>query len=321
MAANKTMRHEFVIMTVLDAVRILEQQSDLSPKNPIITKTLTNLVKTLTDDYTPEEEHLILNDPRVLNMRQRLLDRLSHAEAEMERFWTECFLRHDNLSCADLEKFWYWENYDKLVDKEIEEIPIADTYQDYEAHRGSRLAWTHRRSAAPSKGAAFVGSGSLPLSAIIFHLKTGMPVTCVDSDHDACRKAAKLLKKLGLSEKIKTLHADGTEVDYQRYSTVFIASLIPNEQKNDIIARVRSVKNPCFIAVRSAERLHTLLYEPFNPDEGNAAKCRQISKTTHDTDVINTTYVMLHEQQRSLLPMRGTRMKVRAHKYGWGNVP
>lgn len=307
---KKQMRHEFTIMTVLDAVRILENNEDLSPKNPVINTTLTNLVKTLTDEYTPEEEELILGDPRVIHMRGRLLNRLSRAEAEMERFWTECFLRNDSLSCQDLESFWYWDNYAKLVDKEIEHLPA----ESYGTQADSSLAWTHRRTADPHKGAAFVGAGSLPLSAIIFHLKTGQPVTCIDSDEDATRKAAKLLKKLGLDQ-VKALHADGGDVDYKRFGTVFLASLIPNEEKHSMIGRIRTVQNPCFIAVRSAERLHTLLYDPFDPEEGQASHCRPLGKTEHDAEVINTTYVMLHEQQRNLLPLDGTKKAVRAHKY------
>lgn len=273
----KPLRHEFLIRTVLDAVDTLKRNNDRSPENPVINTTLTNLVGTITALYSREEEQLVLGDPRILDVREELLEYLAQAEGEMEKYWTREFLSRDTLSQDDLKDFWYWDNYEKLVDKEMQKLPLSEN------------------GAATPLRAAFVGSGSLPLSAIIFHQKTGIPVTCIDNDPEACDKAEALFAALGIGDKLETQHVNGGDARYDSYDLVFIASLIPDDEKHNIIQQIRDMPHPCLVAVRSAERLHTLLYEPFAPDRDSAGQCRQLGKTDHDAEVINTTYIMHHD--------------------------
>lgn len=263
-----SLRSEFVIQTVIKALDTLGRETDLSPRNNTINKTLTNLVKTLASTYELTEEAEILSDPRVQKARPRLLEKLSIAEAEMEKFWSDHFLGKDTLEVEDLKGFWYWDCYEKLVDKEIACLPAEKATAD--------------------SSAVFIGAGALPLSAVILHQKTGMTVTCVDSDPDACRKADALFQKLGLND-MRVICADGEDLNYNRFDTAFVASLVPQEGKDLIIEEIRNSKTETLLAVRSAERLHSLLYDPFNEASPNLSSWNFINRTAHDSQVINTT--------------------------------
>ncbi len=265
------LRTEFVIATVLEVLDVLCRESDLSPRNGIINSTLTHLVETLagTFEFLEEEYRAVLSDPRIEKARPLLLEKLSVAEAEMEKYWTDRFLAKDSLTTEYLKEFWYWSCYESLVDLEMACLP-PDAFE-------------------PGRGAAFIGAGALPLTAIILHLKTGMRVACIDNDPEACDKAEALIAKLGLSDAMPVIRAAGEYLDYDDYGTVFVASLVPDAAKKKIIDIIADSPNPVFTAVRSAERLHTLLYEPFEPAGRDMEGHKFFTKTLHNPATINTT--------------------------------
>lgn len=264
------LRTEFIVKTVLEALDVLCRETDLSPRNAPINEALSRLVATLAGIYDFTEEQQVLADPRVAQARPQLLEKLSQAEGEMEKFWAEHFLSKESLTYEDLKEFWYWDCYENLVGQEMDCLPPEAVDSE--------------------RGAVFVGAGALPLTAIILHVKSGMPVTCVDRDPDACAKAAALCSKLGLTG-MHIVCADGEDVDYGQFSTVIVASLVPNPAKEAIMQSVSSNQTPAFLAVRTAERLHTLLYEPFEPGAKTMESYRPFSRTVHNPQTINTTLV------------------------------
>lgn len=262
------MRTEFVIKTVLNAADTLLTESDLSPRNRKINDALTLLVGTLSESYHSGEERVILNDPRIKAIRPKMLEKLAIAEGEMEKYWADRFNARPQLDLKGLRDFWYWQNYEDLAGGEIKQMP--------------------KLSLADGESIAFVGSGALPLTAIILHEKTGLPVTCVDNDPKACDDARKLVKKLGLEDNIRIVEADGRTHDYADNPVVFVASLVP--QKEAVIDRIRETSGrTAHIAVRSAERLHTLLYEPVDEELLELSGCDYRARTPHDPKTINTT--------------------------------
>jgi precorrin-6B methylase 2 len=264
------MKSEFLIKAVLDATETLAKNYDRSPHNPIITDTLTRLVSLLADDYNGKTKKRVLKDPRVHNVKPRLLSYLSEAEAEMEKFWADAFLSREHIDLSSLQDFWYIDNYENLVDKEIDSLSAKGGKANKETH------------------IAFIGSGALPLTAIIYHLKTGAPVTCIDLDPAAVEKSQTLLDRLGLKQ-VKTLKANGSDLNFDEYNQVFIASLVPNENKKTIIKKINETNKDILIAVRSAEGLSTLLYEPINEKSDGYKETHFIAKTDTDKSVINTT--------------------------------
>ena len=281
------LKSEFIIQTVLNALETLTSENDLSPRNPVINKTLSHLVHTLASTYEYSEETAALKDPRIRQARPHLLEKLSKAEAEMEKYWADYFGEKETIGIEDLKEFWYWDNYEELVDRELDNFPKDAT----------------------DHSIAFIGSGALPLTAIIMHLKTGCPVTCVDSDYDACEKSQALIDKLGL-ENVHVLHAEGNAPRYNSFSTVIIASLIPQDQKDEIVGKLKQDKSSVYVAVRSAERLHSLLYEPVNTEK-QFSELDYLGKTKQDSSVINTTLVFSNKSsvQQEIGPQRTHRFE------------
>lgn len=270
-----SIRAEFLIETVMKAHHVLVTEQDLSPKNPKINDTLSALVGMITKTYTVGEEKQALADPRLQSVRAALLDKLSTAEGEMEKYWADYFLDKDDLSIEDLKEFWYWQNYVDLTSLEVSEFPVSKNDKQH---------------------AAFVGAGALPLTAIIYHLQTGNPITCIDNDPEACEKSTRLLDRLRLTE-MSVLCADGAAVDYDAFDTVFIASLVTNGKKDATIEKIKSSQTETLIALRSAERLHTLLYEQYEENNPAMDNCYFVGKTRHTPDVINTTLIYKSESK------------------------
>lgn len=258
----------YAIRCITDAHKTLNSETDLSPSNPKINTALSTLVQCLSKDYTMQEEALILGNEKIKNIQERLTEKLSIAEGEMERYWTEKFCKEENLSMRDLKSFWYWDNYASLVDGEL--ACIAGKKPAFEGN----------------ENIAFVGSGALPLTAILFHQKTGLPVTCIDRDPAACRNAEQLLDRVGLSSGISVECAEGQRYDYGRHDVVLIASLVPD--KDSVLSRIHDTGKECLVGMRSVEHLHVLLYKPVT-NIVEADNRRYVGKTEYDPSVINTT--------------------------------
>lgn len=259
---NSKLKDEFIIANVVNAFKILENSDDLSPNNPVINKVLGSLVKTLSHDHMISSDSNILDDDRIKKIHGKLLEKLSISESEMEKFWAKIFINKENLKLDDLQSFWYWNNYQEIIDYEIKHIDNSNT------------------------DIAFLGSGPLPLSPIIMYLKTGKNITCIDNDREACELSQKIIDKLGLNHKIKIVNQDAIDHKYSKYDLVFIASLIPN--KEDLVHKISKNSNPD-IAIRSCEKLHRILYKEVDKNIGKKDGYKLNSKTSYKPNIINTT--------------------------------
>jgi len=79
----------------------------------------------------------------------------------------------------------------------------------------------------------FIGGGVCPLSAILIHRSTGAKVTVMDNDRDCVSKASEVVERLGLSENIKLLHADGgdSELSLDGYTVIHLALQVTPVEK------------------------------------------------------------------------------------------
>ncbi|MEM7621193.1 MAG: nicotianamine synthase family protein, partial [Pseudomonadota bacterium] len=220
------------IENLLRVYSLLENQKDLSPNNDIVNFSLKKLVhniicwqqeeSTLIEDIRDNAEHLLLHLPALC----------ARAECEMEKWWCRKILSGQE----DLEAFWYYENYQNLIDAELDLLSdqvITDI--------------------------VFLGSGALPLSAILLAQQNDdLRVKCIDYDIYACDLAKRLIKKLKLDRRIEVCTKNSDNYIPQSDELIICASLLKSKNiyykfyKHDIHN----------IIVRDVEGLYQLLYTP-----------------------------------------------------------
>lgn len=144
--------------------------------------------------------------------------------------------------------------------------------------------------------ALFIGSGPVPVSAILLHEYLGVPVDCADVDPDAVAQSRTLLERLSLKDQIRVALTDGAAVDASRYDMVLIALLA--KPKAEILAQVsKSARPDCRIICRTSLGLRTIVYEPMNPAED--LKCFRVADrrpALHHGDTISSLLLARHEQ-------------------------
>ncbi len=261
------MRKDDLVACVLTAHDVLYGETDLSPRNPAVNDALSALVRGILEGCPPDDVADVLEEPRVRAIRGDLIRRLAVAEGEMEQCWGETFCARDSLAPTDFRDFIYWDCYRHLVGAELGILP-----PDLGLEKGQSIA--------------FVGAGPLPLSAIIMHLSTGRKVTCIDRDPRACSLACELCRKGGLTG-IAVTCADGADYDYANSPIVFIASLVPEKAK--VMRCIRERCPRACVALRSAEGLCSLLYDPVDETELVAMGCGFLGRTGYNPQIINTT--------------------------------
>lgn len=288
---------ELAVTAVKDAYSVLMKENDLSPNNPCVNDTLGRLVRTLSDDYSHDEILHVLRNPCIKSMRSRMLEKLSLAEGQMELYWSCKMGRKPEITQSDLESFWYWKNYHDLVAEEARYFPL-EMY-------------------APNESICLVGAGPLPLTAIVLLQEIGKKVTCVDIDAAACHAAERFIFKAGLKESINVVCTDGAQYNYRLHPHVLLASLVPN--KGEVIRRIYETSDNPSIAIRSAERLHTLLYDPVDETDPELAKCSLSFRTAYKPDIINTTLFYQAVQGPDWNKDKTITGQTFRNKYGWRN--
>lgn len=264
----------FIAGLVTQTFNMLAQQVDLSPANPAVTRGLSRLVSKIAKADDRAIDHtLALNNASVNAVRPQLLQLLSKAEYEMEMYYSRLLGAEDTLSVEDLSRFIYRENYRELVAQEV---------------RGLRDCADFEGLMRDDRRAIFVGAGPLPLTAIDLYLQTGKKCVCADNDRVAVEAGRTLVEKLGLSDAITFIEADGRDIDYADYSLVMVASLVG--QKEAVLRRIDETDPDPVVAVRSADGLKTLLYEPFNIEEISCGAFEYYGKALAGQRTINSTF-------------------------------
>ncbi|MGF7034245.1 hypothetical protein J2T17_005195 [Paenibacillus mucilaginosus] len=217
--------------------------------------------------YSAEQVEQVLTHRDVSRLHKGLLAKLAEAEAGMELADALQLGVRSRLELDDLGDHGSWRVYETLVGHELELL-------------GGLLP-----AGLPL---AFVGSGPLPLSAVLIHLRQGSPVTCIDSDPAACAVSRTLLGRLGLKEGIRVVQEEGCAFDYAPYAAVFVASLVSG--KAGVLERIRDTRADAVVAVRTAEGMRRLMYESVDEAGLSAAGWSLLGRTRPaERVVINST--------------------------------
>jgi len=212
----------------------------LSLCHPDIARAHGGLVRALSCDFTAAETAWLVSHPEVKSRQRHMWTWLSMAESALERHYSRL------LDGGSLRSFFNFDSYDRLVESELRHL----------GYPKKRIAMKNFESIA------FVGAGPLPLSAIMIHRKTGLPVTCIDSDREAADLGRKFIEKCGLSRTVSYRHARGDQVDYCIHPYIFIAGLVPD--KESVVCQIGMSQSGNTIAVRSAMGVGSLLDRPLS---------------------------------------------------------
>ncbi len=111
----------------------------------------------------------------------------------------------------------------------------------------------------------FIGSGSLPITAILLSEFTKCSVDCYDKNKLFAKISERVIRKLSLSDKIKIYNGKGEDLSENKYSVIIIALLA--KPKDKILHNIwnESIKGTKVIC-RTSEGMRAAFYEPTAPN-------------------------------------------------------
>jgi len=229
--------------------RSLAEQSDLSPNNPAVNQGLGALVATLQRWQAAGFGATLVEEPALAEIACELPRLCGQAECEMEKWWCRRILQSVCPGVQALEAFWYRDNYRELCEAEYR--MIADR---------------------PAGRFAFLGSGALPMTAILLCQEhPDIEMACVDSDGEACELAQKLVKWLNLAERV-TVHEMRAEDYAPRGDEIVVcASLLQAPGLYPALEKAGATR----LMIRDAEGVYRFCYQPaMLPERGFVERAR-----------------------------------------------
>lgn len=175
---------------------------------------------------------------------QKLRGLSSVAEYEMEVYWAKKVLASYDPN-KELEKFWYYKNYEQLVD--LEYANIVCLYKKINK-------------------VLFIGGGPLPLTAILLSKKYNLTCSILERDTESYSIAVELIKKLDLSSKIMVINTSAEDYsDYNKFSLIYLAAMVGEDEitKSNIISTIHNkLQKGKPLLCRSSHGTRELLYTP-----------------------------------------------------------
>lgn len=263
-----------IIAQILDTYAVLRKANDLSPHNDDINRALSAYVRMTLQEPGARVLSLVFNDAAIRKAHPQILTLLSRAESAMENYFAEHFAARGTITREDLKDFWYLQNYDELVQQDLNSLSALNDGANFPAN------WTP----------LFLGSGPLPLSAVMLHYKMGCNVRCVDFDQQAVDTSRAFIRALGLENAITIEQADATTFpDYAAHKLIFVAALINN--KTATLEKIRGDAPGALVAIRSVENLRRLLYRALDVKEILDMGFEQKSFAKSSNITVNSTYI------------------------------
>lgn len=255
-----------IVKLIDETYSILSVQEDYSPRNMTLNLALGNFVTTLLKENTSTEEYCenIMHDEKVAPYISNLRNMCQKAECEMEKFWAKYFENTPDLSFSSLKDFWYYKQYKQIVKNENDLI---------------------EKNCPEAQNVAFIGSGPLPMSAIILNKLKNRNIDLIDRDNNAIDCSKKICSKLCATCK---LHCDSAiNIDYKKYDLVFVASMV--QDKISLFDKLYDdgVK---YIIVRDAEKFSKIFYDKLENELFN--KYEVAGFVPGDDLTVNSSYLL-----------------------------
>jgi nicotianamine synthase len=265
------------IVALYDELERLAAESELEPGDP--TDGLFAGLVDLCAHRSEPDAAAVLADPRVRAAAGRLRRLCAEGEFRLERSWA-----HRISAATDPER-------------EFAAFPYLDNYRALTALELNTIAGL--RPGHPEPGRVCVlGSGPLPLTALLIARTLGATVEAVDLDPEATGLAGDVLRRLAGGGLVQPRTDDaGRSAGASAADVVVLAALVGLDPvgKREVIAAVaRRLRPGALLLVRSAHRLRTLLYPPCTVDDLVAAgdgQLRPLAELHPMTDVVNSVVI------------------------------
>lgn len=185
-------------------------------------------------DIDLEEQKMLIEYSKkndFLSLFQKIYEKY---EINLEKEFAKSFIDNDKTY---LEKYHFYAGYLKAVKKT------------------TRLA-----SIKKNDKVAFVGSGAMPMTAIILHKITGVAIDCFEKDSQSVELSRKVINKLGQERSVKVISKNATEEDFSKYSVILLAVLA--KPKKDLMRIIwKSIVPGTRIIYRLPSTERTAYYE------------------------------------------------------------
>lgn len=137
----------------------------------------------------------------------------------------------------------------------------------------------------------FVGSGSLPLSALTIARQTGAALCCLDIDQEAAELGARVVETAGLLGRCRVVSSYAEALDWSQQAThVFIASLV--ERKCEVVEQLECcIPREARIIVRYGNGLKSLFNYPLLAEFGPGWQAKPLSRSDRIYDTLLLTSV------------------------------
>ncbi|RUS22570.1 Nicotianamine synthase [Endogone sp. FLAS-F59071] len=270
------MQSENLKDTLIDIHREISRLSSLEP-NSNVTMLFESLIRFCTQPPSRATRQLLL-DRDIRALRASLVGYCCEAEGLLERHHAQRALATADITTA-LRQFPYYNEYQELVRMEYQLLCGV----------GDPAAAIHH--------VAFIGSGSMPMTAMILaehFLETRFHA--FDIDKEANGLARLIVARLGdqVSKRIRFTDADaeGISEPYAGFDLIYLAALVGKgrKEKQRIIAHLATyMRKGALLLVRSAHGLRKLLYPVVK--EEDLAGFRVLVTARPGNDIVNSVII------------------------------
>lgn len=257
-----------VVTDVRSIIKQLQSYPDLNP-SPEINKLFSWLVSIIYEHHSSHvDSNCILCS--LANELPQIHRLCSMGEFAMECYWSQRIGTHQK----SIDQFPYYQNYQKLVTAE------ARLLQRHQSDNHKRML--------------FVGSGPLPLSALLFSQNYQWQVDCLDKDDQAYHLGKAFIDSQPSHSNLHCIEGDIYEYqELNNYDLIVLGALVGSnhEQKQEILKHLRlHTHADTKLLVRSAEGLRTLLYPELKLDQITSWKVLDVEHPTNE--VINSMVLL-----------------------------
>lgn len=255
-----------IISLIDNSYRTLRNQADYSPHNQTVNNVLGKLVLSLIDKNTLPEKfcNKILTDKRIAPCISPIRSLCQKAECEMEIFWAKHFANLQKSDFERLKEFWYYQQYYQIT---LNENSFIDK---------------HAKSA---QNIAFIGSGPLPMTAIILKSLRKCNLDLIDRDAEAIKLSQNMCQNLYTN--LNFVCGDAMEIDYKKFDVVFVASMVTDKIKLIEKLYQDGVK---YLIIRDAEKFSQLFYEKLDTEIFRQYRIKDF--IAGDKLTINSSYLL-----------------------------